>query len=243
MYYYPINYKTYGKGKKFVLFLHGWGGSTNSFLSIAQKIALERKVMLIDFYGFGKSKFPKKPLDTYEYAMQLYLFLNKKSINEVDIIAHSFGGRVAIILSSVFGIKVNNLILVDSAGVLPKRTIAYKYKVAKYKLYKRLSKFKIVSKSKLSSFGSDEYKKLNSFQKISYVKIVNQDLVYLLKYIESNTLIVWGEKDDTTPMYMASTLINGIKNSKIVIYKNSGHFCYLENYISFCALCLSALGG
>ena len=236
MYYYPINYKTLGKGNKFVLFLHGWGGSTNSFLSIAQKVSLERKVILIDFYGFGKSKFPEKVIDTYEYTTQLYLFLNKKGISEVDIVAHSFGGRVAIILSSIFGIKINNLILVDSAGILPRRTLAYKYKVAKYKLYKKLSQYNIVSKKKLLSFGSEEYKKLNNLQKMSYVKIVNQDLSNLLKSIECNTIIVWGKEDETTPMYMADALKNGIKDSKLIIYEKSGHFCYLENYVSFCNL-------
>ena len=102
MYYYPINYKTIGKGKSFVLFLHGWGGSTNSFLHVARKLENTCKTVLIDFYGFGKTKFPKVSLDTYEYTTQLYLFLKSKNIEEVSIVAHSFGGRVALILSSIF---------------------------------------------------------------------------------------------------------------------------------------------
>ena len=110
MYYSPINYKIFGKGKKFVLFLHGWGGSTNSFLSVAQKISNDKKVILVDFYGFGKSAFPNKIMDTYEYAVAIYLLLKNKGIDEVDIVSHSFGGRVAIILSSVFNIKVNKIL-------------------------------------------------------------------------------------------------------------------------------------
>ena len=31
MYNYPIHFKTFGKGKKFVLFLHGWGGRLSKY--------------------------------------------------------------------------------------------------------------------------------------------------------------------------------------------------------------------
>jgi len=241
MYYYPIHFKTFGKGKKFVLFLHGWGGSTNSFLSVAKRLSTNYKVMLIDFYGFGKSKFPNNPLDTYEYATQLYLFLKQKNIDKCHIVAHSFGGRVAVILSSMFDIVIENLVLVDSAGVLPKRTLRYKIKVIKYKICKKLSKLKLVSAKKLSSFGSEEYKQLNALQKVSYVKIVNQGLEFLMPKVNSKTLLVWGTNDDTTPIYMAKTMKKLIPKSNIFYYENAGHFSYLENYVNFCSLLLSFL--
>ena len=241
MYNYPIFSRTFGKGKSFVLFLHGWGGSTNSFLSVAKRLSVEHKVILVDFYGFGKSKYPNVCLDTYDYALQLYLFLKNKNINELDIVAHSFGGRVAMILASVFDIKINHLVLVDSAGVLPKRTFKYRYKVIKYKILKKLAKFKLCSKKKLSNFGSDEYKQLNELQKLSYVKIVNQGLEYLMPNIKSKTLIVWGDSDDTTPLYMANKINKLIDNSKLLIYEKSGHFSFLENYGNFCNLLLTFL--
>jgi len=243
MYNYPIHYKIFGKGKKFVLFLHGWGGSTNSFLSVAKRLSSDYKVILIDFYGFGKSKFPQNPIDTYEYAIQLFLFLKRKGIDRLDIVAHSFGGRVAIVLASMFELDIDNLILANSAGVLPKRTIAYRIKIAKYKLYKKLRKYKLISDKKLSTFGSDEYKQLDSLQKISYVKIVNQGLEYLLKIIKSKTLLVWGDDDNTTPINMAKVIKNNISNSSLYIYKGSGHFCYVDNYVNFCNLLLAFLKG
>lgn len=236
MYNYPLNNITIGKGKSFVLFLHGWGGSTNSFLSVAKRLSVKHKVMLVDFYGFGKSKFPNTPLDTYEYATQLYIFLKKKGVKELSIVAHSFGGRVAMILASAFDIKINELVLVDSAGILPKRNVRYKINVLRYKLYKKLANLKIVSAKSLSKFGSEEYKQLDSNQKISYVKIVNQGLEYLLKNIKSRVLIVWGELDKTTPLYMARKINSGISGSKLIIYNNAGHFSYLENYSNFCNL-------
>lgn len=243
MYNYPIHFKTFGNGKKFVLFLHGWGGSTNSFLSVAKRLSNEYKVVILDLYGFGKTKFPKVPIDTYEYATQIYLFLKNKSIDELDIVAHSFGGRIAMVLASAFDIKINNLILVSSAGVVPKKTLSYKYRVLKYKIYKRLNKLNLISSKKLSTFGSDEYKQLDSLQKISYVKIVNQGLEYLMKDIKSKVLLVWGDQDTTTPMYMARIIKDAIPNAGLYVYANSGHFAYLENYVNFCNLLLTFLKG
>ena len=241
MYNYPIYNQRFGKGKSFVLFLHGWGGSTNSFLSIAKRLSVEHRVMLIDFYGFGKSKYPNVSLDTYEYALQVFLYLTKKGVKELDIVAHSFGGRVAMLLASVFDIKVNNLVLVSSAGILPKKSLAYKYKVIKYKILKKLTMLKIYSNKKLTTYGSDEYKQLDELQKIGYVKIVNQGLEDFIVKIKSRTIIVWGDSDKTTPLYMANKIHKLIDDSKLLIYENAGHFSFVENYGNFCNLLLTFL--
>lgn len=230
--YYPINSLIFGKGESCVLFLHGWGGSTNSFFNIAEKMAVDKKVIVVDLYGFGKTKYPNVVLDTYEYALQIYLMLKRKQINKVSIVAHSFGGRIAMLLASVFDIVVERLVLVDSAGVKPKRGLIYRIKVQQYKRAKQKIKNKI-NPLKLSKYGSDEYKKLNDIQRQGYVKIVNQDLTYLLKYIRSKTLIVWGSKDKSTPMYMAKKIQKKIQGSRLYVYLDSGHFCYLENYLNF----------
>lgn len=241
MKHYPINSLILGNSESCVLFLHGWGGSINSFFNVAETISKNHKTILVDFYGFGKSKYPNVKLDSYNYAMQLFLFLQAKGIKKLSIVAHSFGGRVAIILASLFDIEIEKLVLVDSAGLKPRRGLSYYYKVFKYKFCKFLVKRKIFNSKNLLKYGSDEYKKLDNFQKQAYVKIVNQNLKYLLNKIESKTLLVWGELDKSTPMYMAKSLNKNIKNSRLYIYKNSGHFCYLENYLNFVHLLQSYL--
>ncbi len=238
---YPLNYKIIGKGQKTVLFLHGYGGSIDSFLPVAQTLAKTHKLILVDMYGFGKTAYPNRVMDTYDYALSIYLLLQQLNINEVSIVSHSFGGRLALVLSSMFNLNISKMVLVGCAGLKPHRGISYYYKVLKYKLYKKFEKFKLVKPKTLNKFGSEEYRKLNALQKRSYVKIVNQNLFYLLKYIKTNTLLVWGTNDKSTPIYMAKTLKKHIKNSGIVLYQNSSHFCYLENFVNFCAVLHSFL--
>lgn len=238
---YPLNSLIIGKGESCVLFLHGWGGSTNSFFGIAEKLSNDHKVIILDLYGFGKSKYPDVVLDSYEYAVQVFLFLKRKGVTKLSIVAHSFGGRIAILLASMFNITVDRLVLVGSAGIKPRHTLKYRYRVIKYKVAKYLVRKNLKDKQSLQKYGSDEYKKLDDLQKKGYVKIVNQDLKFSLKYIRSKTLVVWGVCDKTTPLYMAKKIQKGISGSKMYLYENSGHFCYLENYLNFIHLLKSFL--
>ena len=62
------NYKISGEGQ-LVLILHGWGGSSVSWL-LVQKILTEKgfKVIIPDFPGFGKSTTPQKPWTVDDYV-------------------------------------------------------------------------------------------------------------------------------------------------------------------------------
>ena len=48
-----------------------------------------------------------------------------------------------------------------------------------------------------------------------------------LKSIESETLIIWGEKDIDTPLKDAYKINKLIKDSALIIYPNAPHFSYL----------------
>ena len=63
--------------------------------------------------------------------------------------------------------------------------------------------------------------------------IVNQYLDYLLDKIKTPALIVWGEKDKDTPIYMCNKLHKKITNANRVVFKNCGHFSYIENIYKF----------
>ena len=41
-------------------------------------------------------------------------------------------------------------------------------------------------------------------------------------------LIIFGEKDKQTPIYMAKNLHKKISDSELHILKNCGHFCFVE---------------
>lgn len=67
----------------------------------------------------------------------------------------------------------------------------------------------------------------------TFISIVNEDLTKHARFLRCKTLIVWGNKDRDTKLYMARKFNRLIKDSKLVILKDAGHFCFLEKREDF----------
>lgn len=204
------------------MFLHGYLASKETFIYQTEFLKGRFRVIAVDITGFGKS-----PKITHAYSLDDYVsdvveFINSLGIKSYHVVAHSFGARIAIKLARQDK-RLKKLVLTGAAGLKPKRSVKYYFKVYSYKLFKRF-----LPSKKLKNFGSTEYKNLSGFMKESYVKIVNEHLDGYLKYIENKTLILFGENDKDTPLYMAKKFKKYIKNSTLHIIKNAGHFAFID---------------
>ena len=63
----------------------------------------------------------------------------------------------------------------------------------------------------------------------TFKNIIKEDLKSYYKNIKVETLIIWGEKDEDTPLKDAYLLNKIIKNSGLIILKNLPHYSYLYN--------------
>ena len=217
----------------FILFLHGWGGSLDSFKGVEDILVKQGfSIINLDFPGFGLSEIPPNNFTLNDYKNLIVQILKIENITKVNVVAHSFGGRVAILLASETDV-VNKLVLVDSAGIKPKFNFIKWCKIRNYKLKKWLnSHFK--TKFDLSKYGSEDYRALPKSMKPVFNNIVNENLKSKLKNIKSQTLLVWGDKDKSTPLYMGKIMNKKIKKSDLIIYKGCGHFSYIEKFNEFC---------
>ena len=226
----PLNYSYY-KNKnttKAVLFLHGFGGSIESFSILDKALRPYYHTINLSLPGFFCNGTVPDNFTVYDYAKLVIKLLNELNVKKVYIVSHSFGGRIAIILASLYSELVEKVVLIDSAGLKPRFSIVTYLKIKYFKFLKWLSKFKIIKKEFLNKFGSSDYKNLSSSQKKVFNNIIKEDLSYLLKNIKAPTLIVWGKKDKITPYYMAKKLNKSINKSRLILYKKAGHFSYLE---------------
>lgn len=223
-----VHYK-YSKKKKgeVLLLLHGWGQDGNSFNALK---ALKRdfRALTVDFPPFGKSE-EGQNWNVFSYANMVISLCEHLKIEKCHILGHSFGGRVGILLSVLQKNLVNRLVLVDSAGMKPKRKFSYYLKSFEYKI-RRVFGFDT------SHLGSSDYKKLSPNMKKTFSRIVSTYLEEYASMIEQKTLIVFGEKDKETPLYMGKRLNKLIKNSRLVVFKGCSHFSYLEKPYEFCKL-------
>ena len=223
-----VYYEKYGENDKTILILPGWGETRKTFDFLIKELKNDYTIYILDYPGIGNSSTPIKDLTIYNYTEIIYSFLKKNKIKKPIIIAHSFGGRISSILISKLNFKVEKLILMDVAGI---KRLSLK-KIIKQKIYKLLKKltthYPKLQEKLAHLFGSKDYNNLPNSMKKTFQNIVNEDLRKYYKNINIETLIIWGEKDKDTPLKDAKYINKHIKNSGLIIYKNSNHFSYLN---------------
>lgn len=229
-----IRYDRREGGRPAVLILHGWGASAAVMDGIFRHFtALGRETVALDFPGFGGSPPPPADFTIYDYAEITAAFIEELGLGRPDVIAHSFGGRVGIILAARE--RVNRLLLTGPAGVRPRRGIRYRLRVAGYKLRKKLGK-------STDGCGSADYRALSGDMRRVFVSVVNTPLDGLLGAISCPTLIIVGGRDRETPPYMARRICSRAALCRVVELKNSGHFAFLDEPTEFLLIAERFLG-
>lgn len=228
-----IHYKQVGEGRPMIL-MHGWG-CDSSALNLFERVGIENhEVFNIDLPGFGKSDEPTTPWNIEDYTQMLEEFVRLNGIDSPILLGHSFGGRIAILYASRN--SVSRLLLVDAAGVKPKRTLSYYAKVYSYKFAKWLypnilgrEKAKEIIENMRSRRGSYDYVNCSPMMRKVMVKVVNSDLRSEMPKIKAPTLLIWGEEDTATPMRDAKIMHKLIPDSGIVTFPGAGHFSFVDN--------------
>lgn len=207
------------------VYLHGWGCDHKNFM-FCHKFLKDQSSLFIDFPPFGRSSKDIHDWTIFTYANMVMTVCQHLGIKKINIIGHSFGGRIAIIMAVLCKKEVQKIVLVDSAGLKPKRSLFYRVRRVRYKIRKAL-------RLDTSKFESEDYKKLSGGMRKIFCSVVSTYLDDFLPFITAKTLIIFGENDKETPLYMARRLHKKIKNSQLVILPSAGHFSFLDRKLEF----------
>lgn len=231
-----INYINKGIGKT-VLLLHGWGVSIEVYKNLINDLSKTNNVYALDLPGFGKSDEPKEIWNVDKYVELVEKFIEKLDLKEIDLIGHSFGGRIIIKLLNKNGLKVkiNRIVLLGSAGIKHKLNLRNRIKVKIYKICKKIMNINFLQKrfprfiDKIKNkFGSEDYKNASNIMRGSLVQVINEDLIHLIPNINNETLLIWGTEDTATPIEDARKMNELIKNSKLIEIESATHYAFLE---------------
>lgn len=224
-----------------VIILHGWGCSHETVSSIARILEPSMRVFNLDLPGHGKSPEPREVWGTEEFASSIKAFIKALDLKKPSLIGHSFGGRTSILVASQ--IPIDKLVLVDSAGIKPKRSFNYYRKVYSFKLMKKVVPV-ILGKERghdliekiRNSKGSADYRAASAKMKAVMSKCVNQDLKHVMPSINCPTLLIWGENDTATPLKDAQKMEKLIPDCGLVSFTGCGHYSFLDNPAGFRAV-------
>jgi len=208
--------------------LHGYLADSRSFSYQLSFFGQYFDVYCPDLKGFGTNKGMEYPYSLDDYIEEVEEYKYKNGLKSPNVIAHSFGGRIAIKSAAKDPEAFNKIVLTGAAGLKPRRGLKYYYKKALFNTLK-----KILPKEKLKRFYSKDYLALDNVMKESFVKIVNEHLDWYLGDIKNPVFIVYGSDDKETPPYMAERLNKKIKDSRLLFIKGAGHFCFIDKPFKF----------
>lgn len=226
------NYQKLGKGKVVVL-LHGWGDSAKSFSKIIEDLQDSYTVLALDLPGFGGTQTPEHAWGLEDYAGFVANWLKKIDIEQVHaLIAHSYGGSMAIAGLGNGILKADKLVLLASSGVrsgkrLRKKLLKAGAKAAKGPLYLLPpSRRQKLRRKFYESVGSDLT--LLPHMELTFKRIIGEDVQSAATQIKIPALLLYGTRDNDTPLKDGRILHRALSNSELKVIDGAGHFLHQE---------------
>lgn len=222
-----------------VLILHGWGSRAENWSKV--KELLENRgynVLAPDLPGFGKNPPPQQPWATDDYLEWVKDFCAKQNLSQFFLMGHSFGGGLAVKFADRFPEKLKGLILV-APKIRRQKNYRYYLGLISAKLGKIIFSLPIFSflrplarRVLYAVIGTRDYYKLELAKTITmketFRNVVSEELIRCLPRIKTPALIVWGKKDDMTPIKDAHLINKMIKGSKLEVIERGEHALNLQ---------------
>ena len=226
----PVNYISFGEGPETAVILQGWGTTAALYRDLAAHLGQRMRVYVPELPGFGETPEPPEAWGAEEYAAFTLELLEALGIRETHLIGHSNGGRIMLVLASQpRSVKLGKLVFLDAAGVAPKKSAKKKLRGLVYKVGKALlSPFPKALEAWRQRHGSADYRAASPRMRQTLVKLVNRDLTELMPSIPNPSLLIWGEKDGDTPLWMGKVFEERIPDAGLVTVPGAGHYAYLE---------------
>jgi len=204
-----------------LVFFHGWQQDSRSFFSLVPFLHQDYRLFFLDLPGFGQSENPPLSFSSFDYAKAITNWLKKRNLKQIVLIGHSFGGKIAAIISAENPKVVNKLILIASSGVSHPRIVSNLVKIIPKKTLE-----KIPNRLKMF-FASRDYKEAGLLLPI-FKRVVKEDIHPIFAKIKIPTLIIWGKRDQELPSQDGKVIQGLIKKSKLVLIEGD-HFPFWQN--------------
>lgn len=218
-----------------ILFLHGWGSSTDAFARMVIPLKERFRCIRVDLPGFGRSAMLKEPFTLDDYCDFVKAFIDKLGLKDPIMVGHSNGGRITLKMCAEGMVSPEKIVLFGSAGIRSERTRKQKFRTFTFKTIKRALTLPIVrnySEEALERarrhFGSADYRNAPPVLRQTMVNLINIDLRDILCNIKAQTLLIWGECDTETPLSHAKIIEANIENCGLCVLEGCTHFCFIE---------------
>ncbi len=225
-----------GERRTFVA-IHGFGGTSRTFRKLAEELQTYDVGLVsigLPWHGESKSTGAEK-INLHTFAPALAKTLRDIGIPRSPLIAHSFGGRIAVALAVLGNDFVSRLYLLSSGGFYPYEDYmfaGFSSKIGQFFMKnERVSGF--ISGLMIPNLqgqarklaGDALFKMGNSYPEISLRKSGILGRCYNIKV---PVHVLWGEKDQLVPSSYAKEVAQWFRESDVEIFQDAGHLLFAE---------------
>jgi pimeloyl-ACP methyl ester carboxylesterase len=235
-----VRYVDEGEGPA-VVFLHGFGSSIEAWHTVLPKVAKDYRVIALDLKGFGWSGRPEGDYSPQAEAELVFELLDRLEVEEVRVVAHSWGSSVALKMAQMQADRVERLALYGAWVYSDQLPAAFYWARAKgvgeviwSLFYKQLPNEKLAGafydKDEITQAYADEVKRMldrPGTVRAALEAVRGQEFEELEKTypsVKQPALLMWGREDYVSNLRYGERLVRDLPNAELEVYPRCGHF-------------------
>ena len=237
-----------------VILLHGLNNSCLSWSQVAPFFATDRRVLMPDLPGHGRSGRPNVGYELDWYARIMARWLEAVGIKKADIVGHSFGGGVAQMLLLECQERIRRLVLAAAGGLgkgvgwwlrlaslphvvehLGQPFMALGTRLALRDARGGLKPEDIAVLSRLNSQAGSARAFARSVRDVIDWRGQRKNFLHRVDEVKKvpPVLLLWGDRDALIPIEHGRAFAAVLKGSVFRTFEGSGHYLHNEQPEAF----------
>ena len=209
-----VAYRVQGSGRPVVL-LHGLWDSSGLWQPAMEHLSAHYQLYAPDLPAHGQTP-PRRPWKLREVAALLASWMRSLALPPATVIGHSMGGALAIMLAAAEPGLVNQLALVNAAGLPMQLPFLQAFVRTGLNFTDRqTTRYN-------ARYGSPNRLQAPAIWQATH-EVLNCDVRPDLKAVRCPTLIVWGMRDPLLPVQSAVALQHAIPGAELALLPNVRH--------------------
>ncbi|WP_299268366.1 alpha/beta hydrolase [uncultured Psychrosphaera sp.] len=237
-----------------IILIHGLGQlGMKDWFSVIPTLAKNYRVIAMDLPGFALSSGSRGRFLPTNYAHVIDAISKKYTNRKSIVIGHSMGGAIALRYTELYENSVEQLILVDAAGLLEKS--AFIKHIASFefgdyipapiqKLIDGANKFsssmiEVTTKSSLLTdfLQNNDYAwnllVSDSNNMNAALSLVEEDFSQAVSQISLPVNIIWGDEDNVAPIRTGKVLYKQMRNARLQVIQGAAHVPMKSHNVEF----------
>jgi pimeloyl-ACP methyl ester carboxylesterase len=238
-----LHYNIFGEGKP-VIVLHGLFGSSRNWQSVAKTLSLNFQIITPDLRNHGQS-FHAESMTYTEMSEDVLELIKINSLDNVSLIGHSMGGKVAMINALLHSHVIEKLAVLDIAP------ISYEHRYGKlFQAMNNLPLDNIKSRNEAEKILNDQINDIfltrfllqnlartdNGFEWRLNLPAIQSNIEYISSFpdigpdtqYEKPALFLGGEKSHFVQPQYHEKIKKYFPNADIELIENAGHMLHIE---------------